>query len=181
MKKFNLLKLVLISTTIFVSIPIFAQQNIQENSSTDIQATQTRVYNKPYKEVFRSVVSVLQDNKYKISFTDMNAGLITASGTPQLTENMHSAVAFIPLIGGFLSLAREEKSETWTVSGTVEDLEKNKGILVRLVITSDKTQSSIVSSASEKMTNDDLTSNPEIYQDLFAKIDKALFIRNATR
>jgi hypothetical protein len=38
-----------------------------------------------------------------------------------------------------------------------------------------------VSSAAEKMTNDDLTSKPEIYQDLFAKIDKALFIRSETR
>jgi len=80
-----------------------------------------------------------------------------------------------------LSLAREEKSEIWTVSSTVEDLEKNRGVIVRLTITSDKTKSSLMSSASDKATTEDLTSKPEIYQDLFAKIDKALFIRDATR
>ena len=111
----------------------------------------------------------------------MNAGIITATGSPIATENMHQAVSLIPFIGGFLSLAREEKTEIWTVSGVVEDLEKNRGILVRLTITSDRTQSSFATSASEKMSNDDLTTKPEIYQDLFAKIDKALFIREATR
>jgi hypothetical protein len=159
----------------------FAQQNLQDKSSIELQAVQTRNYQKPYKEVFRAVVTVLQDNKYKVSFTDMNAGLITATGSPQLTENMHQGVAFIPFIGGLLSLAREEKSEIWTVSSVVEDLEKNRGVSVRLTITSDKTKSSLMSSASDKATNEDLTSKPEIYQDLFAKIDKALFIRDATR
>ena len=166
---------------IFFGIPAFAQQNIQEKSSIEIQSIQTRTYKKTYKEVFRAVVTVLQDNKYKVSFTDMNAGIVTATGSPIATENMHQAVSLIPFIGGFLSLAREEKTEIWTVSGVVEDLEKNRGILVRLTITSDRTQSSFATSASEKMSNDDLTTKPEIYQDLFAKIDKALFIREATR
>ena len=159
----------------------FAQQNLQEKSSTEIQAIQTRTYQKPYKDVFRTVVSVLQDNKYKLSFTDMNTGLITATGSPQLTENMNSAVAFIPFVGGFLSMAREEKTETWTVSGTVEEMPNKKDTLVRLVITSDKSKSNLIASASEKVTNEDLTDKPEVYQDLFAKIDKALLIRGATR
>jgi hypothetical protein len=92
---------------IFFGIPAFAQQNIQEKSSIEIQSIQTRTYKKTYKEVFRAVVTVLQDNKYKVSFTDMNAGIITATGSPIATENMHQAVSLIPFIGGFLSLARE--------------------------------------------------------------------------
>ena len=62
---------------------LFSQQNEQQKSSTDIQAIQTRIYKKDYKEVFRTVVSVLQDNKFKITFTDVNVGVVTAFGTPQ--------------------------------------------------------------------------------------------------
>ena len=177
----NIFKLLVCLLVSFGSSSIFAQQNLQQKSSSEIQAIQTRTYQNSYKEVFRVVVSVLQDNKYKVSFTDMNAGLITASGSPQLTENMNQAVAFIPFIGGLLSMAREEKSETWTVSGTLEEMPNKKDTLVRLVITSDKSKSNIIASASEKMTNEDLTDKPEIYQDLFAKIDKALLLRGATR
>lgn len=157
-----------------------AQQNAQDRSSTDIQAIQSRTFDKAYKDVFRSVVSVLQDNKYKVSSADINSGLITAYGTPQMSENMHKGVAFIPFVGGLLSMAREEKSEQWTVSGTVEEVNKNS-TRVRLVITSDKTQSSMFSSAADTVKNDDLTANPEIYKDLFSKIDRALFLREATR
>lgn len=173
-------KIFLLTSLIFSS-SVFAQQNLQDKSSVEIQAVQTRTFQKPYREVFRAVVTVLQDNKYKVSFTDMNAGLITASGSPQMTENMHQGVAFIPFIGGFLSLAREEKSEIWTVSASLEDLEKNRGVIVRLTITSDQTKSSLMSSAADKAKTEDLTAKPEIYQDLFSKIDKALFIREATR
>jgi len=181
MQRFIYKKLILAFCLSLFGVYAFAQQNIQEKSSTEIQALQTRVYKNSYKEVFRAVITVLQDNKYKISFTDMNAGLITATGSPQATENMHQAVEFIPFIGGLLSMAREEKTQFWTVSSAIEDLEKNRGVSVRLTITSETTQSSLLTSASEKMTSEDLTAQPEIYQDLFAKIDKILFVRGATR
>ena len=176
----NLLKTILVALHITLAFNVSAQQNAQDKSSTDIQSVQTRDYKKPYKDVFRSVVSVLQDNKFKVSSADINSGLITAYGTPQFTENMHKAVAYIPFVGGLLSMAREEKSEQWTMSGTVEEISKNN-TRVRLVLTSDKSTSSIISSAADASKNDDLTANPEVYQDLFAKIDKALFLREATR
>lgn len=180
MKISTILKSFYISLAILLISNVYAQQNAQDKSSTDIQSVQTRDYKKPYKDVFRSVVSVLQDNKFKVSSADINSGLITAYGTPQFTENMHKAVAYIPLVGGLLSMAREEKTEQWTMSGTVEEMGKNN-TRVRLVLTSDKSTSSIISSASDTMKNDDLTANPEVYQDLFAKIDKALFLRDATK
>jgi hypothetical protein len=162
------------------SMNVVAQQNAQETSSTDIQSIQTRTYDKPYKDVFRSVVSVLQDNKYKIGGADIHSGVITAYGTPQLSENMHSGVAFIPFVGGLLSMARETKTEQWTMSGTVEEINA-KSTKVRLVLTSDKTKNNMFSSAADTLKNDDLTGSPEIYQDLFTKIDKALFLREATK
>lgn len=180
MKNFHSIKIIFIALSLAIFSNVNAQQNAQDKSSTDIQSIQTRDYKKPYKDVFRSVVSVLQDNKFKVSSADINSGLITAYGTPQFTENMHKGVAYIPFIGGLLSMAREEKSEQWTMSGTVEEMGKNN-TRVRLVLTSDKSTNSIISSASDTMKNDDLTANPEVYQDLFAKIDKALFLRDATR
>lgn len=159
-----------------------AQQNTQEQSSTSIQAIQTRTYQHPYRDVFRSLISVLQDNKYKVSFTDMNAGIITASGSPQMKENMSAGVAFIPFVGGLLSMAREETTESWTVSATVEDLEAGRGILVRLVITSEQQSQSMFGAAADKAKAADLTKErPDVYQNLFAKLDAALFLRSQTR
>ena len=54
----------------------------------------------------------------------MEFSLSTASGTRQMSENMNKGVAYIPFVGGLLSMAREEKSEMWTVSGTVEEIKK---------------------------------------------------------
>ena len=51
-----------------------------EKTSTELQAVQTRTFDVPYREIFRAVVSVLQDNKFKITFTDYNAGIIHAQG-----------------------------------------------------------------------------------------------------
>lgn len=176
----NLLKLITVSLVVIFSAGANAQQNTQTKSASEIQAIQTRTYSKPYKDVFRTVISVLQDNKYKVSFSDMNTGLVTASGTPQMSENMNKGVAYIPFVGGLLSMAREEKSEMWTVSGTVEEMKKNT-VKVRLVITADSSTNNIVSSASDASKSDDLTANPQVYQDLFAKIDQALFLRDATK
>jgi hypothetical protein len=159
-----------------------AQQNTQEQSATAIQSIQTRTYQNSYREVFRALISVLQDNKYKISFTDMSAGIITASGSPQMKENMSAGVAFIPFVGGLLSMARQETTESWTVSATVEDLEAGRGILVRLVITSEQKSESMLGAAAEKAKAADLVKErPDVYQNLFSKLESALFVRSQTR
>ena len=163
-------------------ISAFSQQNEQSKSSTDIKSIQTRVFDKPFKQVFRVIVNVLQDNKYKINFTDMSAGVITAKGTPSASENISETAALIPFIGGFLSLARQEKTEFWTVSVTAEDVDDaGKQTHVRLVITSEISTSGFGVGSENKLTNNDMTSKPEIYQDLFKKIETALFIRDALK
>jgi hypothetical protein len=77
-------------------------------------------------------------------------------------------------------MGREQKVETWYASGTVEEVKKNV-TKVRLVITADSSTNNIVSSAADASKSDDMTSNPQVYQDLFAKIDQALFLRDATK
>lgn len=181
-KTSHFLGLILIT---LISCSTFAQQNEQNKSSTEVQVIQTKTFLKPYKQVFRTVVAVLQDNKYKIKFTDALGGVISAEGTPALAENMPGAVALIPIIGGFLSMGRQVSAEKWTVSATVEDLDeesKNKesplGTLVRIVITSESVSRGMFS---QDIKNDDLTDRPEVYQQLFTKIEKALFIRDNAR
>ena len=159
-----------------------AQQNDQDQSATSIQAIQTRNFQYPYRDVFRALISVLQDNKYKIGFTDINAGVITASGSPQTKENMSAGVAFIPFVGGLLSMARKETVETWTVSATVEDLEAGRGVSVRLVITSEQQSESMFGAAAEKTKAADLTKErPDDYQNFFSRLESSLFVRSQTR
>ncbi len=163
---------------------LLSQENQQQKSSTDIQAIQTRIYKQDYKEVFRTVVSVLQDNKFKVTFTDINTGVVTASGTPQAKENISQGAAAIAdiFLGGLASLTRTEEEDMWTISSNIEELSKNRGTLVRLVVVNEKKTSSFFTTADERTKSDDLTTTkPEIYQNIFAKIDKALFIRNSVK
>jgi len=79
-------------------------------------------------------------------------------------------------------LGRSEEEDNWTISSNIEELSKNRGTLVRLVIVNEKKTSSFFTTAEEKNKSDDLTTTkPEIYQNIFAKIDKALFIRDSIR
>jgi hypothetical protein len=158
-------------------------QNTQNQSSIDIKSVQSRIYNDPYKDVFRSVLAALQNNKFKIKFTDMAAGVISADGTPEAAENMSEAASavgsfFIPFFG----VLRKEKQLNWSISTNIEELGNKKGTIVRLVITQEERKSSFFTKAKDKIKADDLTkANPQIYQAFFSKIDKELFIRRATR
>jgi hypothetical protein len=94
-KLFKTFNFLLIIIYFFYSPLLNSQENQQQKSSTDIQAVQTRIYKQNYKDVFRTVVSVLQDNKFKVTFTDINTGVVTASGTPQAKENISQAAAAV--------------------------------------------------------------------------------------
>ena len=183
-KLFKTFNFLLIIIYFFYPPLLNSQENQQQKSSTDIQAVQTRIYKQNYKDVFRTVVSVLQDNKFKITFTDINTGVVTASGTPQAKENISQAAAAVVdiFLGGLASLGRSEEEDNWTISSNIEELRKNRGTLVRLVIVNEKKTSSFFTTAEEKNKSDDLTTTkPEIYQNIFAKIDKALFIRDSIK
>ena len=183
-KLFKIFNFLLIIIYFFYSPLLNSQENQQQKSSTDIQAVQTRIYKQNYKDVFRTVVSILQDNKFKITFTDINTGVVTASGTPQAKENISQAAAAVVdiFLGGLASLGRSEEEDNWTISSNIEELSKNRGTLVRLVIVNEKKTSSFFTTAEEKNKSDDLTTTkPEIYQNIFAKIDKALFIRDSIK
>ena len=168
----------------FVSTLYSAQnQNNQTQSSTEIKSVQSRVYEDPYKDIFRSVLAALQNNKFKVYFTDMEAGVISAAGTPEAAENMSQAVATVGgMIIPFFGWLRKEKEVNWTVSTNIEELSNKKGTIVRLVITQEERKQGWLTKAKDKIKADDLTkADPQIYQALFSKIEKELFIRRSTQ
>ena len=156
------------------------ENNTQKKSSLDIQQIQTKVYKGSYNEVYKSVVSVLQDNRFKITHTDKESGIISADGTPEASENMSDAAATIGgMVIPFFSVLQKKKETKWFISCSVEELGEKK-IFVRINITAEVKKSGFFKKAKDKSKADDLTTTaPEVYQALFAKIDKALFVRQS--
>lgn len=185
---------------LFFSYSIFSEEaNKQTKSSTEIEVVQSRNYKKTYKEVFKATLSVLQDNKYEIKFTDINTGVISAEGDVLASSNRNEvanqemavkaagsvASSVIPLAGylSYFSLrainqSAKYESVNYFVSSNIEELEGKRGVLVRLVITA---KISGMQGQNAYTRTEDLTDHPEIYQDLFAKIDKKLFVRESIR
>ena len=156
------------------------ENNTQKKSSLDIQQIQTKVYKGSYNEVYKSVVSVLQDNRFKITHTDKESGIISADGTPEASENMSDAAATIGgMVIPFFSVLQKKKETKWFISCSVEELGEKK-IFVRINITAEVKKSGFFKKAKDKSKADDLTTTaPEVYQAMFAKIDKALFVRQS--
>ena len=179
-KKILSLIIIYLFNVIVLTSTYAVDNNTQDKSSLDIQQVQTKVYKGTYNEVYKSVVSVLQDNRFKITHTDKESGIISADGTPEATENMSDAVARIgEFVIPFFSAFQKKKQATWFVSCAVEELAEKK-ILVRINITAEVKKSGFFTKAKDKSKADDLTTtSPEIYQALFAKIDKALFLRQS--
>ena len=160
-------------------------------SSIEIQTVQTRLFNESYSNVYRAVLSVLQDNRYEIKYTDFNTGVISAeSSYPQKeaslpdSANESKTIKDFPVAGGILSwiwgtiMPESSKKTSYALSSNIEDLGNKRGVLVRLVL-SEKTLKK--DSGKETQSVDDLTDTPEIYQDLFTKINKEIFVRSNTR
>ena len=179
-KNLSLIIVIYLFNVIMFNSTYATDNNTQDKSSLDIQQIQTRVYKGTYNEVYKSVVSVLQDNRFKITHTDKESGIISADGTPEASENMSDAVAtlggfVIPFFGAF----QKKKERKWFISCAVEELDEKK-IFVRINITAEIKKSGFFTKAKDKSKADDLTTTaPQIYQALFAKIDKALFLRQS--
>lgn len=179
-KKILSLVIIYLLNVIMLTSTYAVDNNTQDKSSLDIQQIQTKVYKGTYNEVYKSVVSVLQDNRFKITHTDKESGIISADGTPEATENMSDAVATIgEFVIPFFSAFQKKKEAKWFVSCAVEELAEKK-VFVRINITAEVKKSGFFTKAKDKSKADDLTTtSPEIYQALFAKIDKALFLRQS--
>ena len=71
----KLFTLIITINFFFVSTLYSAQnQNNQTQSSTEIKSVQSRVYEDPYKVFFEVYWAALQNNKFKVYFTDYGSG-----------------------------------------------------------------------------------------------------------
>ena len=95
---------------------------------------------------------------------------------PEASENISVAVATLGVCNNIFWNYSKKK---WFLSCAVEQIAENK-IFVRINITAEATKSGFFTKAKDKSKADDLTTSaPEIYQALFAKIDKAIFLRKS--
>ena len=181
-KKNLLVLIIFLINIIFTNVSFAVDNNTQNKSSLDIQQIQTRTYSATYDQVYRSVVSVLQDNRFKITHTDKASGIVSADGTPEASENMSDAVATLGgMVIPFFGALQKKKQKNWYLSCAVEKI-SDKKIFVRINITQETKKQGFFTKAKDKSKADDLTSTaPEIYQALFAKIDKAIFLRKSLK
>ena len=179
-KKNFLILIIFLISIVCTNISFAVDNNTQTKSSLDIQQIQTRTYSATYDQVYRSVVSVLQDNRFKITHTDKASGIVSADGTPEASENMSDAVATLGgMVIPFFNAFQKKKEKKWFVSCSVEKL-SDKKTFVRINITAETKKSGFFIKAKDSSKSDDLTTtSPEIYQALFAKIDKAIFLRKS--
>jgi hypothetical protein len=169
---------------------VASSPNQQARSSTEIDAIQTRTYNESsYKNVFRAVLSVLQDNHFKIEFTDYNVGVISATGDTLSSSNandvassrmaIQAAGMAIPFLGALSVIPDFNKKEEQAIFSISTDIEEklDNVIKVRLIITAKVTG---IKGHETISRTEDMTSYPEFYQSLFAKIDTKIFVRENT-
>ncbi len=132
-------------------------------SPLELQAMQTREFEADTKMTFGSVMTVLQDAGYIVESADVATGFITGK-SPQ------KSAATFDLIWGF-----GKKHGTMRVTAFVEPIGPNYS-KVRLNFVAIETESSGYGIESRVDTP---VEDNEMYQNVFEKIDEAIFIRKA--
>lgn len=166
-----------------------AQTFAQLKTSIELQAIQTRTYEYNERGTLRAVLAVLQNNKFENIRSDSNAGLITAdlpsvmAGDTAQEQAAKTAAGFvlgaiIPF-GGLLAPEQRTGTRTRTLSAAVEEISPNKtSVRVLLKETERITKIGFFGTTSEEVKENDMTSQPQIYQNLFEQIDKEIFVRS---
>jgi len=160
----------------------------QQKSTLDVQSIQTRTYDYSEKGTFRAVLSVLQNRKFERIGSDSNGGLITASLPSQMAgdtadEQVGKSVAAIAIgavvpFGGLFAPERKSGAKERSISITIEEIAENK-TSVRILLKETETiyKTGFLGATSQEVTENDMTSRPEIYQKIFSEIDKEIFVR----
>jgi len=175
----------------FIGLLIFAYSSLsfaQTKTSIEIQAIQTRVYEGSEREIFRAVLSTLQNNQYEDIRSDSGAGLISArlpavaaGDTPdeQAAKTAGSVVlGMIIPFGGLFVQSPKTGEKTRSVTITVEQLNAAKTqVRVALKETEQLTQYGAFGTVNRETKENDLTDKPESYQLVFEQIDKEIFVR----
>jgi hypothetical protein len=130
----------------------------------ELQQIQTRQYEVSIEFLFPSVITVLQDSGYIIQSADRGTGLITAVGSAKSKTTYN-------IFWGF-----GKKKRSPFVSAFVESRSSGSSrVRLNFVLSETKSRGYGISSSDDEMVTD-----PAVYQDAFEKIDKEIFVRVAT-
>jgi hypothetical protein len=133
-------------------------------TSLEIQSMQSREFEVDKDTAFAAVMTVLQDEGYRIGSADKETGLITgaASTTTKTT--------WLPFVG----FGKGKK--TPVVSAFIEQRTKATTRVRFNFVMTKNAANQYGSSADEEPILD-----PQVYQDAFVKLDKEIFVRSATK
>jgi hypothetical protein len=147
-----------------VTAPALSKEKGIEPSGLELQQIQSRQYEVSIEVLFPSVITVLQDSGYIIQAADRGTGLITAVGSARSKTTYN-------IFWGF-----GKKKRSPFVSAFVESRSAGSSrVRLNFVLSETKSRGYGISSSDDEMVTD-----PAVYQDAFEKIDKEIFVRVAT-
>ena len=142
-----------------------ATENKPTKTGLELQSFQRREFETPKKVVFASVLSVFQDLGYIVESADLNTGFITAKSPTKART------------GWGENMGRKHFMTDTKATAFIEELRTNNtSIRLNFVETEEQT-----SGVGDKIVQDNPIEDPKFYEDVFAKIQQAIFVRSATQ
>jgi PBP1b-binding outer membrane lipoprotein LpoB len=137
-----------------------AQKNyVSSKTSLELQSIQKKEFDTTYKTAFASILSVFQDKGYVIDAANADTGLITAAG--------HKTRGFIPFVGQSIEYVK--------ATAFIESM-ASKNVSIRLnFVNHQETSSGYGMQGGNSVPIED----PEFYKGIFARVEKAIFVRTA--
>lgn len=169
---------------IALSIPSLAQ------TSVDLQRVQTKVYEASENDVFRAVLSVFQNNRYQYISTDKDTGLLQATlpvETIQDTEEEQAqrmgANLVLGVLGAPLTIqGGKSGSIQRVVQASVEQRDSSTtSVRLLLLATTSEYRTNAFGISSNSTEQTEYLDRPDLYRDIFAQIDKEIFLRKSRR
>ena len=156
----------IVKAAFFVAISVSATaSNAKDKKAVtglELQQIQSRDFEVPKGTAFSAVMSVLQDEGYRIGSADKDTGLITG------TASTESKTTWMPFVGF------GKKKRTPVVSAYIEDRSATLS-RIRLNFVMGRYNASQYGSAQGERPITD----PVVYKDAFEKIEKAIFVRQS--
>lgn len=136
---------------------IFGEMD-QQVSSVELQAIQTREFEATEKQAFGAVIATFQDYGYAITSADRETGMVLAKTTADADYSYMTG------------LTRVEYNKA---SAFIEMVDKTR-VKIRVSIVKYVSAKGAYGGGGEKEA---MRTNPQIYQEIFAKIQHALFLK----
>jgi hypothetical protein len=149
-------------TAVVLSPVAAAAKDKKQVTGLELQQIQSRDFEVPKGTAFSAVMSVLQDEGYRIGSADKDTGLITG------TASTETKTTWMPFVGF------GKKKRTPVVSAYIEDRSATMSRIRLNFVMGRYNASQYGASEGERPITD-----PIVYKDAFEKIEQAIFVRQA--